>query len=77
MHFVRVAPTGAEAASRGSSTSASSPSPATMAAPCALRHGAGDTGSRAFYARLGFEIEAKAENYEGAGQSSVLLPKTL
>jgi ribosomal protein S18 acetylase RimI-like enzyme len=36
-----------------------------------------NTGSVAFHARLGFEVEAEVENYDGAGESRVLLVKTL
>jgi ribosomal protein S18 acetylase RimI-like enzyme len=36
-----------------------------------------NTGSVAFHTRLGFEIEAEVENYDGAGESRVLLVKKL
>jgi ribosomal protein S18 acetylase RimI-like enzyme len=36
-----------------------------------------NTGSLAFHARLGFEVEAEIENYDGAGESRVLLRKAL
>jgi ribosomal protein S18 acetylase RimI-like enzyme len=34
-------------------------------------------GSLAFHTRLGFEVEAEVENYDGAGESRVLLAKEL
>ena len=36
-----------------------------------------NTGSLAFHARLGFEVEAEVEGYDGAGESRVLLRRTL
>lgn len=36
-----------------------------------------NTGSIAFHRQLGFEIEAEVENYDGAGESRMLLAKTL
>ena len=36
-----------------------------------------NTGSVAFHTRLGFEIESEVENYDGAGESRVLLVKKL
>jgi ribosomal protein S18 acetylase RimI-like enzyme len=36
-----------------------------------------NTGSLAFHRQLGFEIEAEVANYDGAGESRVLLAKTL
>jgi ribosomal protein S18 acetylase RimI-like enzyme len=36
-----------------------------------------NTGSLAFHARLGFEVEAEVENYDGAGESRVLLRRDL
>jgi ribosomal protein S18 acetylase RimI-like enzyme len=36
-----------------------------------------NTGSLAFHQRLGFQIEAEMENYDGAGESRVLLVKQL
>jgi ribosomal protein S18 acetylase RimI-like enzyme len=36
-----------------------------------------NTGSLAFHARLGFGVEAEVENYDGAGESRVLLAKRL
>lgn len=36
-----------------------------------------NTGSVAFHTRLGFEIEAEVENYDGAGESRILLVKRL
>lgn len=37
----------------------------------------GNTGSLAFHARLGFEVEAEVEGYDGASESRVLLRKAL
>jgi ribosomal protein S18 acetylase RimI-like enzyme len=37
----------------------------------------GNTGSIAFHARIGFEVEAEVEGYDGSGESRVLLAKTL
>ncbi len=36
-----------------------------------------NTGSIAFHGRLGFEVEAEAEDYDGVGESRVLLRKGL
>jgi RimJ/RimL family protein N-acetyltransferase len=36
-----------------------------------------NTGSIAFHTRLGFEVEAEVEGYDGSGESRVLLAKTL
>ena len=36
-----------------------------------------NSGSLAFHHRLGFEVEAEVENYDGAGESRVLLRKAL
>ena len=36
-----------------------------------------NTGSLAFHQRIGFEIEAEVEGYDGAGESRVLLARTL
>jgi ribosomal protein S18 acetylase RimI-like enzyme len=36
-----------------------------------------NTGSLAFHERLGFEVEAEVEGYDGAGESRVLLAKAL
>ncbi len=36
-----------------------------------------NTASIAFHRRLGFEIEAEVANYDGAGESRVLLAKPL
>ena len=36
-----------------------------------------NAGSLAFHQRLGFEIEAEVENYDGAGESRVLLVREL
>jgi ribosomal protein S18 acetylase RimI-like enzyme len=36
-----------------------------------------NAGSLAFHARLGFAVEAEIENYDGAGESRVLLRKAL
>jgi ribosomal protein S18 acetylase RimI-like enzyme len=36
-----------------------------------------NTGSIAFHRRLGFEVEAEVENYDGAGESRVLLARKL
>ena len=36
-----------------------------------------NTGSIAFHTRIGFEIEAEVEGYDGSGESRVLLAKTL
>jgi len=37
----------------------------------------GNTGSLAFHRRIGFEIEAEVEGYDGSGESRVLLRRTL
>ena len=37
----------------------------------------GNTGSIAFHRRIGFEIEAEVEGYDGSGQSRVLLSRAL
>ena len=36
-----------------------------------------NTGSLAFHTRLGFEVEAEVEDYDGSGESRVLLVKRL
>jgi RimJ/RimL family protein N-acetyltransferase len=36
-----------------------------------------NAGSLAFHQRFGFEIEAEVENYDGAGESRVLLVREL
>ena len=37
----------------------------------------GNTGSIAFHRRIGFEIEAEVEGYDGSGESRVLLSRAL
>jgi ribosomal protein S18 acetylase RimI-like enzyme len=37
----------------------------------------GNTGSIAFHRRIGFEVEAEVEGYDGSGQSRVLLRREL
>ncbi len=36
-----------------------------------------NSGSLAFHRRLGFEVESEIEDYDGAGESRVLLAKAL
>ena len=67
-----------DAAWQASSTSASSRPPAPPdAPPCTASPSPENTGSIAFHTRIGFEIEAEVEGYDGSGESRVLLAKTL
>ena len=79
-HFVGVAPAHRHDRPRQpSSTSASSTAARSRGTHLrALRHHVRRTPrSIAFHTRIGFEIEAEVEGYDGSGESRVLLAKTL